>query len=183
MRVGPASGQPPSPPGGHTAPPDPGSRLAPLSDLGRQQRAAGRRLCRPAGRDDTPRVAWSEVWVLFRRAHGAPGAEPEIKIYLSNAPEDTPLAELVRVSGMRWPIESCFEEGKSEVGLDQYELRSWPGWHHHMTLVILAHHFLVRMQQRLNQRGGACGVGGSPRAARLPGPAGGGLRPASRPSR
>jgi SRSO17 transposase len=123
------------------------------------------------------------VWVLFRRAVGAPGAEPEIKIYLSNAPEDTPLAELVRVSGMRWPIESCFEEGKSEVGLDQYELRSWPGWHHHMTLVILAHHFLVRMQQRLNQRGGACWGTSLPGAARLPGPTGGGLRPASRPSR
>jgi SRSO17 transposase len=124
-----------------------------------------------------------EVWVLFRRAVGEPGGEPEVKIYLSNAPADTPLAELVRVSGMRWPIESCFEEGKSEVGLDHYELRSWRGWHHHMTLVILAHHFLVRMQQRLNQRGGAAGTAGPPGAARLPGPADGGLRLAPRPRR
>src|SRR5437763_14231677 len=155
MRVGPASGQPPSPPGGHTAPPDSGSRLAPLPDLGRQQRTAGRRLCRPAGPNHTRHTRHGlpgpEVWVLFRRAVGKPGAEPAITIYLSNAPADTPLAELGHVSGMRWPIESCFEEGKSEVGLDQYELRSWSGWHHHMTLVILAHHFLVRMQQRLNQ--------------------------------
>jgi SRSO17 transposase len=96
-----------------------------------------------------------EVWVLLRRAVGEPGVEPEVKVYLSNAPAETPLTALVRVSGLRWPIECCFEEGKSELGLDHYELRSWPGWHHHMTLVLLAHHFLVRLQQRLNERGGA----------------------------
>src|SRR6266446_5280173 len=55
---------------------------------------------------------------------------------------------------MRWPIETCFAEGKGELGMDHYELRFWRGWHHHMTLVILAHHFLVRWQQRLNQREG-----------------------------
>lgn len=102
-----------------------------------------------------------EVWVLVRRAVGEVGAEQEVKIYLSNAPAETPLGELVRVSGLRWPIECCFEEGKSELGLDHYELRSWPGWHHHMTLVLLAHHFLVRLRQRLNQRGGAFGTAGS----------------------
>jgi SRSO17 transposase len=47
--------------------------------------------------------------------------------YLSNAPADTPLAELVRICGMRWPIECCFEEGKGELGMDQYELRFWRG--------------------------------------------------------
>ena len=56
--------------------------------------------------------------------------------------------------GMRWPIETCFAEGKEELGMDHYKLRFWRGWHHHMTLVILAHHFLVRWQQRLNQREG-----------------------------
>lgn len=110
-----------------------------------------------------------EVWLVLRRPLPKPGEEPELKYFLSNARTETPLAELVRVSGMRWPIESCFEEGKSEVGLDHYELRSWPGWHHHMTLVILAHHFLVRMQQRLNQRGGATGAASPPGAARLSG--------------
>ena len=110
-----------------------------------------------------------EVWVLVRRAVGEAGAEREVKLYLSNAPADTPLVELVRVSGMRWPIESCFEEGKSELGLDHYELRSWRGWHHHMTLVLLAHHFLVRLQQRLNERGGASGAAGSPASAGLSG--------------
>lgn len=124
-----------------------------------------------------------EVWVLFRRALGEPGVEPEVKMYLSNASAATPLAELVRVSGMRWPVESCFEEGKSELGLDHYEVRSWLGWHHHMTLVILAHHVLVRMQQRLNQRGGAAGASIAARAARLPGAVRDRRRPARRPRR
>jgi len=61
---------------------------------------------------------------------------------------------LVRVSGLRWPIEACFTEGKSEVGLDHYEVRTWRGWHHHLTLVILAHCFLMRLVLRLNQREG-----------------------------
>lgn len=94
------------------------------------------------------------VWVLIRRPLPAPGQTeaPELKSYLSNAPADTPLAELIRVCGMRWPIECCFAEGKGEVGMDHYELRFWRGWHHHMTLVILAHHFLVRLRQRLMGR-------------------------------
>jgi SRSO17 transposase len=98
-----------------------------------------------------------EVWVLFRRTIEGPTEEPELKVYLSNAPVATPLEELVRVSGMRWPIEACFAEGKEEIGMDHYELRFWRGWHHHMTMVILAHHFLVRLQQRLQAR-----EGGSP---------------------
>jgi SRSO17 transposase len=96
-----------------------------------------------------------EVWVLLRRPLVEAGEQPELKYFLANAPADTPLATLVRVSGMRWPIESCFEEGKEEVGLDQYELRFWRGWHHHMTLALLAHHFLVRLRLRLPPRGGA----------------------------
>lgn len=94
------------------------------------------------------------VWVLIRRPLPAPGQRtaPELKYYLSNAPADTPLAELLRVCGMRWPIECCFEEGKGELGMDHYELRFWRGWYHHMTLVILAHHFLVRLHQRLMAR-------------------------------
>jgi len=102
-------------------------------------------------RDDLP---GPEVWVLFRRKVSAAAEEPELKVYLSCAPAQTPLTVLVRVSGMRWPIEACFAEGKGELGLDHYELRFWRGWHHHMTMVILAHHFLVRLQRRLNQREG-----------------------------
>ena len=100
------------------------------------------------------RLPGAEGRLVVRRTLPEPGEEPTYKYYLSNVPADTPLPTLVRVSGMRWPIESCFTEGKGELGLDHYELRSWRGWHHHLTLVILAHHFLVRLQQRLNQREG-----------------------------
>jgi SRSO17 transposase len=84
-----------------------------------------------------------ELWVLFRRSLSQP---PELKVYLSNAAPDVPLGEVVRVSGMRWPIETCFEEAKGSLGMAEYQIRSWRGWHHHMTLVILAHHFLVRLR-------------------------------------
>jgi SRSO17 transposase len=99
-------------------------------------------------------VPGPEVWLLIRRPFPLPGQTkpPDLKFYLSNAPADTPLAELIRVCGIRWTIECCFEEGKGEVGMDHYELRFWRGWHHHMTLVILAHHFLVRLRQRLMNR-------------------------------
>jgi SRSO17 transposase len=100
-------------------------------------------------------VPGPEVWVLIRRPLLLPGQKaeaPEPKYYVSNAPADMPLGELLRVWGMRWPIECCFEESKGELGMDQYELRFWRGWYHHMTLVILAHHFLVRLRQRLMAR-------------------------------
>ena len=89
-----------------------------------------------------------DVWIVFRRAVGE---SPELKVYLSNAPAHTPVAALVRVAGMRWPIETAFEESKGGLGLDHYEVRSWLGWHHHMTLCLLAHHFLVRARQRVKK--------------------------------
>ena len=52
---------------------------------------------------------------------------------------------------MRWPIETCFEDSKQLLGMGDYEVRSWTGWHHHMTLVILAHFFVVRMSLRLKK--------------------------------
>jgi SRSO17 transposase len=100
------------------------------------------------------RLPGPTVWLLVRRTVPEPGEAPVYKVYLSNASPDLPLLALVWASGMRWPIERCFTEGKDEWGLDHYECRFWRGWHHHMTLVILAHHFLVRLQGRLNQREG-----------------------------
>ncbi|MFZ5502505.1 MAG: IS701 family transposase [Pseudomonadota bacterium] len=81
-------------------------------------------------------------WALFRRSLGP---HPEVKFYLSNAPTTCPLQEFVRVSGLRWPVETALEEGKGEVGMDHYETRTWAGWHHHMTHSILAHLFLIRL--------------------------------------
>jgi len=86
------------------------------------------------------------VWLVLRRNVEDPN---EVKFYLSNAPETTPLATLVRMSGVRWAIETSFAECKGELGLDHYETRSWLGWHHHMALVMLAHHFLVRVRVQL----------------------------------
>ena len=85
------------------------------------------------------------VWLVIRRNLEQPD---EIKFYFSNAPATIPWQDLVRLSGMRWPIEIIFEEGKGEIGFDHYETRSWLGWHHHMLLVALAHHFLVRLRVR-----------------------------------
>jgi SRSO17 transposase len=88
-----------------------------------------------------------EVWLVLRRN----GLTGELKTYLCNAPAATPLAPLVRLSGMRWPIETCFEEGKQSLGMGDYEVRSWRGWHHQITLCILAHFFLVRTCRRLQK--------------------------------
>jgi len=89
-----------------------------------------------------------EVWLVLRRHVGT----GELKTYLSNAPADTALDTLVRMSGMRWPIETCFEDGKQLLGMGDYEVRSWAGWHHHMTLVILAHFFVVRLGLRWKKK-------------------------------
>jgi len=90
-----------------------------------------------------------ELWLIIRRNLDDPS---EIKYFFSNAPVSTPLDEFVRISGMRWPIETIFEEAKGEVGMDHYEMRSWLGWHHHMLLVSLAHHFLVRLRIRFQEQ-------------------------------
>jgi SRSO17 transposase len=93
-----------------------------------------------------------EQWLVLRRSVGE---REEVKTYLSNAPATTPHATLVRKSGMRWPIEATILECKSEVGMDQYEVRGWRGWHHHMTMTLLAHHFLVRERCRLGKKSGS----------------------------
>ncbi len=88
-----------------------------------------------------------EVGLVLRRQVST----GELKTYLCNAPATVSSQTLARISGMRWPIETCFEEGKQYLSMGDYEVRSWRGWHHHMTLCILAHFFLVRQQQRLKK--------------------------------
>lgn len=96
-----------------------------------------------------------ELWLIIRRNLDDPS---EIKYYFSNAPANIDPAELVRMSGMRWPVEIILRAGKVEVGFDHYELRSWIGWHHHMSFVFLAHHFLVRMRIFFKERAPALTV-------------------------
>jgi len=96
-------------------------------------------------------------WVIFRRTLGP---KPKVKFFLSNAPAHCSLQEFAHVSGLRWPIETGLKEAKGAVGMDHYETRSWLGWQHHMTLSILDHLFLVRLQlvfqkkSRLDHRSG-----------------------------
>ena len=80
-------------------------------------------------------------WLVLRRH---PDDPTDIHYFLSNAPADTAVDELVYVCAMRWPIEIIFEQAKQLLGLNEYETRTWFGWHHHMTMVILAFGFLAR---------------------------------------
>ena len=80
-----------------------------------------------------------EIWAVYRR--NPDGSEP--RYYLSNAPEDTLLENLAYVGGSRWRIETEFETEKGEVGLGEYETRSWAGWHHHIAMCLLGGAFLL----------------------------------------
>lgn len=90
-------------------------------------------------------------WLVLRRSLGE---KREVKYFLSNAPACCPPATLVRISGLRWPVETAIEEAKGELGMDHYETRTWRGWHHHMTQTLLAHHFLVRLRLQLKKSPG-----------------------------
>ena len=79
------------------------------------------------------------IWVLIRRSLEE---EPEVKYYVSNGDAETPLGVLASVACTRHQVEDFFEDGKGYLGMAQYETRSWVGWHHHMTLVGLAHLFV-----------------------------------------
>lgn len=87
-------------------------------------------------------AGWSHR-LLVRRSLKKP---EEVAFYRVFAPTDCTLTEVVRVAGCRWTIEECFETAKGEVGLDQYEVRSWTGWYRHITLSCLAHAFLSVMR-------------------------------------
>jgi SRSO17 transposase len=91
-------------------------------------------------RDGLPSRA---CWLLLRR--NLDGSEP--RYYLSHAPIDTPLLTLAQVAAARWIIETEFQTAKGETGLDEYEVRSWQGWHHHIAFALLAGAFLLTLQQ------------------------------------
>jgi SRSO17 transposase len=94
-------------------------------------------------RDDLP---GPELWLVIERSCDQ---APYVKYYLSNASRDCPLLEMAQAGHNRWPIEDCFLRGKQEVGLDDYEVRGWRGFHHHMTLAMWALWFLVLQARRL----------------------------------
>ena len=79
-------------------------------------------------------------WLLVRRS--LDGNE-ELAYYLAAGPKRTTLTRLAQTAGARWSIEGGFESAKQEVGLADYEVRSWTGWYRHITLAMLAHAMLA----------------------------------------
>jgi len=89
------------------------------------------------------------VWLVLKRTCGA---EPTYAYAISNAPASIPFRTLVWLSGIRWAVEQCFEEGKTELGMAHYEVRKYAGWQHHMLLTMLAHFFLWHLKGRLGKK-------------------------------
>jgi SRSO17 transposase len=79
-------------------------------------------------------------WLLIRRSITDPD---ELAFYLCAGPPDTTLDILLRVAGTRWAIEECFQQAKTETGLDHYQVRRFQPWYRHITLAMLAHAFLA----------------------------------------
>ena len=84
-------------------------------------------------------------WLLVRRSVDDPN---ERAYYLCLAPPQATARDLAVAAGKRWSIECCFEAAKQETGLDEYEVRSWTGWHRHVTLSMLALAFLAAVRAR-----------------------------------
>ena len=105
-----------------------------------------------------------EAWVQAKDEDGSPGArerlvvlrtldrEPQVWYGLSNAQSETPLGDIVVAQGRRHGIEEMLQAGKGEIGLGHYEVRSWVGWHHHMTLSLLALWFVLVEKGRLGKK-------------------------------
>jgi SRSO17 transposase len=89
------------------------------------------------------------VWLVIKRTVGA---APSYSYALSNAPTSTPWRLLIWLSGVRWAVEQCFEECKTELGMAHYEIRKYAGWHHHMLMTMLAHFFLWHLKLTLGEK-------------------------------
>jgi SRSO17 transposase len=113
-------------------------------------------------------VPGPQGWLLARRSIADP---TELAYYLSNAPRSASLRALAEVAGARWSIETTIEEGKGEVGLDEYEVRYWHSWHRHITLSLMAHAFLASIRQPVGEKSPGPGDGRT-ECARGPAPAG-----------
>ncbi|TXS74521.1 IS701 family transposase [Streptomyces sp. sk2.1] len=110
---------------------------------------------RPAGREIRKATDGPELparWLLAEW----PANQPEpVQFWLSNLPADTPLATLVRTAKLRWRIEHDYREMKQALGLAHFEGRTWPGWHHHVTLVSVAHAFCTLQRLTRSPKGTA----------------------------
>ncbi len=84
-------------------------------------------------------------WVLMRRSLSDPSERAYYRVY---GPAAITLPEVVQVTGSRWRIEEGYEQAKGEVGLDQYEVRTWRAWYRYVTLALLAYAALVVMREQ-----------------------------------
>ena len=106
---------------------------------------------RPAHRLSAGQEPLAACWLVVEWPEGE--AEPT-KYFFSNLPANTSLRRLVRTAKGRWWIEHSYKEMKDELGLDHFEGRSWRGWQHHVTLVLLAYAFLVLRRRGRGKKGG-----------------------------
>jgi SRSO17 transposase len=88
-----------------------------------------------------------QAWIVVRRSISDPS---ELVYYRVCAPKETTLQQIVLIAGQRWKVEEAIERGKSECGLDQYEVRSWTGWYRHVTLSLVAQLCALLMQDQAN---------------------------------
>jgi SRSO17 transposase len=93
------------------------------------------------------RKAGPPIWVVIQRSLGS---KPEVRYWVSNAGPEVELKVLAAVIGCRWRVEEIFEDAKDHLGMADYEVRCWSSWHHHMSLVALAHLYvtLTRLELR-----------------------------------
>ena len=89
---------------------------------------------------DPDRYSDLSWWLLIRRSTTDPD---DRAFHLCFGPTGTPDDELVRVAGSRWAVEECFQTAKTEIGLDQYQVRRYDAWYRHITLAMLAHAYLA----------------------------------------
>jgi len=94
----------------------------------------------------SPAEACWQRWLVVRRSLQNTARQDKLAYFLVFAQAGTTLAEMVQAIGSRWTVEQCFEVGKGEVGLADYEVRSWHGWYRHVTLALLAQAFLTVMR-------------------------------------
>jgi SRSO17 transposase len=148
--------------------PGPGRRYPPwrrVDDWAQAQpRSRWRKLRLGPGAKGPKVVRALEAWVQTKDEDGGPGPRerlvvirtveqaPQVWYTLSNARADVPLAKVVGAHSRRHGIEELLQEGKGEVGLAHYEVRSWVGWHHHMTLSLLALWFLTLERGRVGKK-------------------------------
>ena len=95
------------------------------------------------------RVSKKAEWLLVTRTESK---EPEVRYYLSHGGEEKQIGEMIHAANARHWVEDSFQQAKGETGMDHYEVRSWLGWHHHITLSLLALWFLVLEQKRFNKK-------------------------------